>query len=348
MNLKARSRILVRAFLLLVAILTVPVAAAAQTVEGTLVEEGREAPIQGALVTLLGADERPLARALTDAQGRFVLRAPAAGTYRVRADRIGFGSTTSGPLQLAEGQTAPLRLAAPGRVVQLQGIRAEARGTRRCATRPAAGAGAEVATLWEEARKALSLAEYTRQQQGWSFAVHTWRRGIDPATGVVQAESGREAEARSVDPFQSLPAADLAARGYVRADSGGVTYYSPDARVLLSDEFLAGHCFRVEEPAQAGSTLVGLAFEPVQGSRLPDVRGVLWREGEGGGAPFSGGGRVAPAFSWFGQQGKESRCLVPPLGVAAWAHGSGDGHQGVGTGPVGRRSWSSDESRRAF
>ncbi|HEX5726811.1 MAG TPA: carboxypeptidase-like regulatory domain-containing protein [Longimicrobiaceae bacterium] len=263
-----------RTLVLLAAALLLPLAVRAQSVEGTLVEEGTGRPVQGALVTLLGAGGEALARDLTDAAGRFTLRAPAAGEYRVRADRIGFGSTTSAPLRLGVDEAVPLRLTASGALVRIAGIRAEARATRRCATRTQAGP--EVATLWEEARKALALAEYTRRERGYAFALRTFRRVLDPASGLVLAESGDSARTESVEPFVALPAEELDERGYVRPDSSGISYFGPDAGVLLSDVFLAGHCFRVEEPEEPGSGLVGLAFEPVRDRRLPDVRGVLW------------------------------------------------------------------------
>jgi hypothetical protein len=76
----------------------------------------------------------------------------------------------------------------------------------------------------------------------------------------------------------SLPAESLAARGFARPDSLGVTmYYGPDLPVLTSEVFLGQHCFRIrraEGPSR--DSLVGLGFEPVAGRGLVDVAGVLW------------------------------------------------------------------------
>lgn len=70
-------------------------AVGAQTVQGQLVEEGTGSPIAGALVLLLNEDGKTAARVLTDEGGRFLIRAPAPGLYRLRADRIGFRSAQS-------------------------------------------------------------------------------------------------------------------------------------------------------------------------------------------------------------------------------------------------------------
>jgi hypothetical protein len=47
------------------------------------------------------------ARALADAEGHFVLRAPGAGTYRVTARLVGWRPWSSPPIVLAVGQTLP-------------------------------------------------------------------------------------------------------------------------------------------------------------------------------------------------------------------------------------------------
>ncbi|CAN5331760.1 hypothetical protein BH20GEM2_BH20GEM2_18930 [soil metagenome] len=82
-------------------------------------------------------------------------------------------------------------------------------------------------------------------------------------------------------PFASLPAAELAAGGYVQAGPEGTYYYAPDADVLLSDTFLDGHCFRVERGEGTERGLIGLAFEPVEPRGQPargrtEIEGVLW------------------------------------------------------------------------
>ena len=82
---------------------------AAQTVQGELVDAARR-PLGGAMVVLLDADGKVRGRVLTDEAGRFTLRAPGAGSYRLRAERIGFQATESPALALAAGETRQYRM----------------------------------------------------------------------------------------------------------------------------------------------------------------------------------------------------------------------------------------------
>jgi hypothetical protein len=57
-------------------------------------------------------------------------------------------------------------------------------------------------------------------------------------------------------------------------------YYAPDAEVLLSDEFLDTHCFRLAEGSDRPD-VVGLEFEPLERrGAVPDIGGTLWLDRE--------------------------------------------------------------------
>jgi hypothetical protein len=137
-----------------------PAAAAAQSVRGSVVERGSGTPVPGALVALVGEDGAVRAEVLTDAEGRFLVRAASAGRYTLRADRVGYRSATSAALELAAGATVEHTLQAAGERVVLPGVTAAA--TRRCATRQ--DPGAEVVGLWTEARKVLRSTAYAAIQ----------------------------------------------------------------------------------------------------------------------------------------------------------------------------------------
>jgi hypothetical protein len=245
---------------------------AAQAVQGRLVEEGNRAPVARALVSLIDGAGRAVATAQTRPDGGFTLTAPAPGTYRVRAERVGRAATVSDALALAAGQTHPLELAARGEAVMLEGIVAAA-GERACSVRP--DREARVAAVWEEARKALEGAEWSRKNEARLFTVRTFSRDLEPQTLTVRQERAQTARTRLPTPFRSVPAERLAEGGYVQRDGRDNLFFAPDAEVLLSDAFLDTHCFRLEADPR-GQGRVGLAFEPVRGRRLPDVRGVLW------------------------------------------------------------------------
>ena len=62
-----------------------------QVLRGTVSAEGTNAPLRGAVVTLLDTRGDPVdRRVLTDADGAFAMRAPAAGTWIIEARAIGY------------------------------------------------------------------------------------------------------------------------------------------------------------------------------------------------------------------------------------------------------------------
>jgi hypothetical protein len=249
-------------------LLAVP--AAAQRVQGVLVDPGGR-PVSGAFVSLRGAGGAVAARALTGADGRFGLQGSGAGTYRVRAERIGFASTSSAPLELAAGETRELRLVAASAGVALEGL--VARGRSRCDVRPQAGGAA--ARLWDEARKALDATTWSAE--AFRFGYTEYERDVVPVTERVRAETSRQRTAVGRGVWSSRDAAELARGGYREERRDGIYFFAPDARLLLSDAFQDTHCFGVTPGEGVTRGLVGLTFQPAR-RRGPgvDVSGVLW------------------------------------------------------------------------
>ena len=75
-------------------------------------------------------------------------------------------------------------------------------------------------------------------------------------------------------PFASIPASTLAAEGFVSVVRDTTVFNAPDAALLLSDTFVETHCFAAV--ARQKDSLAGLAFRPVPGRLVPEVRGTLW------------------------------------------------------------------------
>jgi hypothetical protein len=245
----------------------------AQSVRGTLVEESSGIPIEGAFVVLLDGSDSTVAGTLTDDLGVFVLQAPAAGRYAVRAERIGYDSFSSLPLSLTLGPPLQYRLEMPVRPVELATLSVETE--RRCESRPEDGR--RMARVWEEAKKALTTAVWTEQQRAFRFTTRLHRRTLDPRGLRVLQEETEILSGLAVNPFRALPAEELAASGYTRRLPSDTTeYFAPDAQVLLSDLFLDDHCFRVVEGGGETAGMIGLGFEPLLETDRTDISGVLW------------------------------------------------------------------------
>ena len=254
-------------------LLALPPAVAAQVVRGVVSDVESRAPVAGAMVLLLAAGDRPLARVLTAEDGRFLLSAPTVGRFRLRVDRIGYASVVTDPFEVGAGEAVVRDVATGIEPVVLEGIDVE--GARRCQVRPAEGLA--TARVWEEARKALAAAAWTAEREMYRFAWTRFVREVSPDGRKVLDERRTVGRSYTPQPFVAVPAAQLAAEGFVGERGGDHIYYAPDANVLLSDDFLDTHCLALEG-GHAPEGLIGLHFEPVKGRRLPEVKGVVWLE----------------------------------------------------------------------
>lgn len=235
---------------------------------GVIVEIHRDDPAGPGQGTLIVAG-------VTGANGVRTFQLDDAGAYRVRARRIGFQPFLSEPIVVADGQTVDARVPMPSRRVALPALVVV--GERRCNAR-AVAADAQVATVWEEVRKALTVSDLSQRDPSAStvrMTARAYERHVD----------SRDRERRlfvhppqpiTSRPFEARAPAELSASGYVRRDAGMVEYLAPDERVLLSDEFVDDHCFMLTFGSGATAGLIGLEFTPDPTRRVPEIAGVLW------------------------------------------------------------------------
>ena len=243
-------------------------ASPAQVLQGN-VRDASNQPLRGAFVRLLNADGKQLAAVLAGERGEFRFSAPP-GRYRISAELIGFQSAAVGPLELAAGQT----LAAPI-VLQVAALRLRELSVtsgNRCSGREGSR---ETAALWEEARKALTVAAWVDSSTTATFRVRHYERDTDLDLREVAQPVMRFASAAGKRAYRAQSADSLDKYGFVQTRRGESLLYGPDADVLLSNVFLEQHCFRIERSRDRAG-LIGLRFEPVSGRRLPDIAGVLW------------------------------------------------------------------------
>jgi hypothetical protein len=247
-------------------------AASAQVVRGVVVDEGSGRGLPGVVVVLLDSAGNRLAGVLAGDDGRYAIRTTAPGRYAVRAERIGYRADAPTSIALSAGQTVELELVTRPVPVVLS----EVRVTEKSACVTGAADGRDVSAVWEETRKALFATDLTQQQELFSARVSRFVRTLDARSGRVTGYQVREANSVTRSPFVSQSAAWLSANGYAKVGPTETLYYAPDASVLLSDEFLRDHCFRLRDGEGKRKGLIGLAFEPVKGRELPDIAGTLW------------------------------------------------------------------------
>lgn len=116
---------------LLPALLLVVFAAplAAQQVRGRVVDDGGQS-VKSAHVRLQDEDGHPLAAVRTDDEGRFELRVPRQGTYRLHARRIGYGEALTDALTVGGRISVDVTLQLSVRAVALDPLTITARRER--------------------------------------------------------------------------------------------------------------------------------------------------------------------------------------------------------------------------
>lgn len=245
---------------------------AAQTVSGTLLRADSTAA--GGVIVAASRGERDsvIARTMTNGNGRYVMDV-SAGPVRLRALRIGHKPVVIGEFTLARGDKRDTKTVLPDDPIVLQAMTTEASSS----CKPSGVAGANVATVFEEARKAL-LSTMIRSRDGDPLArtaSYTQLRSVgNRETSPLEREFS---EGLSIKPFQSLKADSLAKIGYMQSDLSGQTYWAPDADVLLSETFAASHCLGLTAGKDKEAGLIGLSFKPQEFKRnFVDVSGTLW------------------------------------------------------------------------
>lgn len=239
-----------------------------QALRVNLVDSTTAAPLRGALVALIGADGLAVTEVLTSHSGFGSLSAQP-GTYRLRIRRIGYRPYLSAFLTLP--RTDVLIVPVPAIPVVLSAVVISAR--LRCGpiTSDARGLG----TVWNEVAKALQASQLTMEDLQGVGGRWTYRKTTDTQGRIVATDTSYFL-ITDRRPFGALDPAELASSGYVVGDeSSGWSYYGPDETVLLSPEFAATHCFRLERD-RAEPNLIGISFTPTPSRRVPDIAGVAW------------------------------------------------------------------------
>lgn len=259
------------ASLIIGALLVIAAPLPAQIVRGRIVDQGTGGALPGAHVILVDTAGHEGASVLTTDDGRFAIRAPQAGTYALRVQRIGYSSTRSDAFSLGADETIEQQIAAPTASVRLDAITVNEKA--RCSAME--GEASDAARVWEEVRKALSATTLTRSQQLVAYTLRRFDRDLDASGRNVKTERTWDNDAFGKSAFSAVQPEFLAEHGYSRQEENLTHYFAPDAGVLLSPGFLQHHCLKLQSGKADSANLVGLAFAPTR-QDVTEVEGALW------------------------------------------------------------------------
>jgi len=284
--------------------LVLPCTGAGQVIEGSVhSEEGSPAP--GVLVLALDSLDSTRSSWITREGGEFRLTVPYPGTWTVRAERIGFGVLEQ-EVVVGEGGLAGIALEMVTVPVAIDGVQASV--GMRC---PGSSISPGVAELWREARSVLASVRRSGNTGASRFEVSFDRRDYRPGGFLpefLQSESVDTVLTTGMVAMRSASPEFLAEQGFIVVMDDTASYYAPDADVLLSDEFLTGHCFSQKTRDDGGHLVDAVApAHPPRGkvgrAAAGDLSGVDQRVGRGvdPGAAVWGPGRSRGSHGGKGQ-----------------------------------------------
>jgi hypothetical protein len=108
-----------------------PARAAAQTLQGRVVDTSTEAPVAGATLQLLAPDSQVVVAGLSTDAGDFSLVAPAAGEFLLRIERLGYQTSVLGPLRLRAGGFLDVTVALGTAAIPVEGVNVQVEGRIR-------------------------------------------------------------------------------------------------------------------------------------------------------------------------------------------------------------------------
>ena len=140
--------------------------------------------------------------------------------------------------------------------------------------------GAELAAVWEEARKALQTAVWAEDQEELTFSLTEYDRTLESSSLAIRDVETRNRLRVQLPPFEGLPIDKLVRSGYANVNEDSSTFHAPDAKALLSPEFRNTHCFGLRREELDGTRVIGITFIPRGTRPVIEIEGTLWIEEE--------------------------------------------------------------------
>jgi hypothetical protein len=247
----------------------------AQEISGTAHVAGADVPLGAVAVVLVNQNGVIVAGTLTAPDGRYRVRAPVTGQFRVRARRIGFSPDSTAEMTFDAGSQLHYDPSLTALRASLQVVRVE--GIQKCEVGPESGQAAY--DLWDAAQNALAATIAAAGDKLYTYRLRRFLREVDPDSKRVIHGNSATSRSLSSEPYHSADPDSLIKVGFVRSERDSTVFYAPDAKTLTSEVFLRTHCLRaVKDSSKPGQ--LGLAFEPVRRTAVADVSGALWLDRE--------------------------------------------------------------------
>lgn len=250
----------------------------AQTITGTVRDSLSGLAIPGAVVSAFDSAGHAGRRTISDAFGRFAVDVPA-GPALLRLIRIGFEPRTVILPAAPEARRARWDIRMRGLPALLTQVRVSSQ-----AICPGKEDRSGALALWEQARAGLLAAVVARRSKPGRMTVLDYVTDEAPDSRLVLKQATRTTEGTTKRPFVAVREANEFARhGYMARDGASLTFFAPDADVLLDREFASTHCFSIVRDTAGHPNEIGLTFAPSPGGRpddFVDVSGTLWLESD--------------------------------------------------------------------
>jgi hypothetical protein len=244
--------------------------ATGQVVRGSTHSRATGGGIPGTILVLIDSANATAARTLADENGDFVLYAPARGSYRLRALRIGFRPVTSERFGLVGDTTIALQMV--DLPIDLPAVTTRER--TQCSVRP--DSGLALGALWEDVKTALLATAITREGAGYRFDLVDHTRTYDYATRELLDVGLTETAVYDTRSWASVSPERLRRDGYVLESRDSTAFIAPDIETLLSNYFVSSHCFRIGTHLPDADSLIAVEFDPAAKEKHVEVRGTLW------------------------------------------------------------------------
>ncbi len=264
-------RVTVRSGFLALFLTTPALSVSAQMIRGRiLLADSTPAP-SSIVITAIDSAGVAKARGITNAAGRYAI-AVAPGRYKLRVLRIGYVPVTTKTVESRTRDTVNVDVVLTSQAVVLPAVSTV--GADRCGLH--ATEGAKLLSILEQARAALASSSSVAESGELDLFVARLDGVIDRDGTHFEVDSESVRQHIVNRPPWTTPASTLAQQGYVRGRDDHVVYDAPSAEAILSDEFIAEHCFSVRTHP-TDTALMGLAFQPIETRPdFVDINGVFW------------------------------------------------------------------------